>query len=377
MAFGLLIGWRCALWLFALLAMSTYLPTPAPTTAKLFFGRTVLSGEAHWHLQLVQEGYHATGDGAVLAAFPPLYALLVRAVGSATHSYIWAGAFVSHVALLGALAYLLALADFDRARPVAMRAGIAALLWPGAAQLGTISPDSTLLLTCAGALYHARRGQWGWAALWAALAGLTRGLGVLLVIPLLVSWLVQRRQRTASAPRRDLAALAAIVAAPIAFLTFLAVLWWQFGTPLTYFRAQHDLGFGTIRHPVGLGTIADWRAILTNDAPAVRGYNPDQAAFKTALIPAVVDAGCLLVAGLAGVWLLLRARWADGLFVLLGTLAIFAIWGLPNSPQHLLALVPLYLALAAWTSRTLIGYLAAFLSLEVLALTYYLYLNIL
>lgn len=376
-AFGLLVGWRCALWLFALLAMSTYLPTPAPTTAKLFFGRTVLSGEAHWHLQLVREGYHATGDGAVLAAFPPLYALLVRAVGFATHSYIWAGAFVSHVALLGALAYLLALVGLDRDRPVALRAGLAALLWPGAVQLGTISPDSTLLLTCTGALYHARRGQWGRAALWAALAGLTRGLGLLLAIPLLVIWLAQRRQQPASAPRRDLAALAATIAAPLAFLAFLAALWWQFGTPLTFFRAQHDLGFGTLRHPVGLGTIADWRAILNNAAPAVRGYNPEQSAFKTALIPAIIDATSLLVAGLAGVWLLLRARWADGLFVLLGTLAAFAIWGLPNSPQHLLALVPLYLALARWTNRPLIGYLAAFLSLEVLALTYYLYLNIL
>jgi hypothetical protein len=376
-AFGLLVGWRCGLWLFALLAMSTYLPTPAPTTPKLFFGRTVLSGEAHWHLQLVQEGYRATEDGALLAAFPPLYPLLVRLVGLAMPSFWLAGALVSHVALFGALVYLLALAGLDWDGPTALRAGIAALLWPSAAQLGTISPDSTLLLTCAGALYHARRGQWGWATLWAALAGLTRGIGVLIVIPLLAIWLVQRRQGAGGPLRQDLAAIGAVAAAPLAFLVFLAFLWWQFGTPLAFFRAQEELGYGTVLHPIGLGTIADWRAILDNSAPAVRGYNPERFAFNTALVPAIVDAGSLLIAGLAGMWLLLRARWADGLFVLLGTLASFAIWGLPNSPQHLLMLVPLYLALAAWTSRPLIGYLAAFFGLEVLALSYYLYLNIL
>jgi hypothetical protein len=376
-AFGLLVGWRCGLWLFALLAMSTYLPTPAPTTPRLFFGRTVLSGEAHWHLQLVQEAYRATDEGAVLAAFPPLYALLIRLLGLVTPSFVWAGALVSHAALLGALVYLLSLVSLDRDRPTALRAGLAALLWPGAAQLGTISPDSTLMLTCAGALYHARRGQWGWAALWAALAGLTRGSGVLIVVPLLVAWLVQRRQRADTAQRQELPAILAIAAAPLAFLIFLAFLWWQLGTPLAFFRAQHDLGFGTVHHPIGLGTVADWRAILDNAAPAVRGYNPERSAFKTSLIPAIVDAGTLLIGGLAGVWLLLRARWADGLFVLLGVIASFAIWGLPNSPQHLLALVPLYLALAVWTSRPLVGYLAAFLSLEVLALAYYLYLNIL
>jgi hypothetical protein len=185
------------------------------------------------------------------------------------------------------------------------------------------------------------------------------------------------RSRANTAQRQDLAAVLAVAAAPLAFLLFLATLWWHFGTPLTFFRAQHDLGFGTLHHPIGLGTIADWRAILDNAAPVVRGYNPERSAFKTSLIPAIVDAGTLLVGGLAGLWLLLRARRADGLFVLLGTLAAFAIWGLPNSARHLLALVPLYLALAVWTRRPLVGYLAAFLGLEVLALTYYLYLNIL
>ena len=41
-------------------------------------------------------------------------------------------------------------------------------------------------------------------------------------------------------------------AAPLAFLVFLAFLWWQFGTPLAFFRAQNELGYGTVRHPIGL-----------------------------------------------------------------------------------------------------------------------------
>jgi hypothetical protein len=198
-----------------------------------------------------------------------------------------------------------------------------------------------------------------------------------LAVPLLIEWFMQHRRQGESTNRRNAIGLVAVVAAPLAFGAFLAVIAWRYGTPLAFFRAQDALGYGTLRHPIGLLTVADWKAIIDNTAPAIRGYSPTHSAFKTVLITAVVDASALLVAGLAGVWLLLRARWVDGIFVLFGTIAAFAIWGLPDSPRHLLALVPIYLVLARWANRPLVGYIAALVGLETLALAYFLYLNVL
>ncbi len=374
---GLFLSWRLALWLFALLAMSIFPATPAPTTPTNFFERTLLSGEAHWYIQLLRQGYSAAIETPPLAAFPPLYPALVRLVALVVPSWTIAAGLVAHVALLGAIAYLLALVGLDGEPPSALRAGIAALLWPGSALLGTISPDSLILLTVTATLYHARREQWGRAATWAALAGLTRGMGVLVFFPLLITWLLHRPWRDASPRRVRMSGLIAVAAAPLAFAGFLAFLWWQLGSPLAFFRAQELLGSGSLHHPLGLITLADWKAITSGTAPLVRGYPTDPFFYRATFIPAIVDAGPLLAGASAGFWLVWRRRWSEGAFVLAGTILVFAIWGLPNSAHHLLPFVPIYVALSGWTARPAAGYLVALLGLELLALSYWLYLNLL
>lgn len=376
-AVGLFLGWRLALWLFALLAMSVFPSTPAPTTPTNFFERTLLSGEAHWYVELSRQGYSAAIETPPLAAFPPLYPALVRLVALVVPSWTIAAALVAHAALLGAIAYLLALAGLDGEPQGALRAGIAALLWPGSALLGTISPDSLILLTVTATLYHARREQWGRAATWAALAGLTRGMGALVFFPLLITWLQHCPRRGAGTRRVHLSGLIAVAAAPLAFAGFLAFLWWQLGSPFAFFRAQGLLGAGSLCHPLGLITLADWKAIAAGTAPLVRGYPTDPFFYRATFIPAIVDAGPLLIGAAAGFWLAWRRRWSEGVFVLVGTATVCAIWGLPDSAHHLLPFVPIYVALSGWTARPTAGYLVALLGLELLALSSWLYLNLL
>lgn len=374
---GMVAGWRAATWLFALLAASSteWPGLYPPASAADFFARALLQGEALWHVWIAQGGYAVAAHGPNSAAFPPLFALLIRLVALVAPSWSLAGALVAHGALMGALAYLVALARLDADRDTGLRAAAAALLWPAAPFLGAVYPGSTLLLTVTAALYHARRGQWARAGLWAALAGLTRGIGLLVVVPLAIEWLTQRERDAAAPTRRRLAGLLALAAAPLGFLGFLAFLGWQVGSPLAYFRAQAALGPGSLRHPLGLRTLLDLPAVLANTAPAIRGYPAAALPFQTVRISALIDAGVLLLAASAGVWLTLRVRRSYGLFVLAGVAVVALIDGLPGSARHLLFLAPLYLALGTWTRRPLAGYLAAMLGLALVALTLFLFVN--
>jgi len=367
----MIAAWRAAIWLFALLASYLGRETYAPESVTQFLERVLLQGEAFWHIWIGERGYAFSAEAPSTAAFPPLFALLLRLVALIVPSRIWVGALVVHAALVAALVYLVALVRLDRDRPAALRAVAATLLLPAAPFLGAVYPESTLLLAVTAALYHARRGHWGAAGGWAALAGLARGAGLLVLVPLLIEWGGQARR--AGGWRDRLRALAPLAAAPFAFLAFLAFLGGRVGVPDAFFRAQDVLGGGSLLRPAGLATFGS--SVLREVGPTVPHYPPTIIFFPAPLIPALIDIASLVVYTLLGLWLLLRVRTSYGLFVLTGVAASFLLGGLPGTGRHLLALAPAPLALAALTRHPVVGYLAALLGIAGLSLTVFSYVN--
>jgi hypothetical protein len=370
---GMLAGWRAALWLFALLSAYLARNIYPPSSADEFFSRTLLQGEALWHLWIGERGYDYVPGAPSTAAFPPLFALLVRLVALVVPSATVAGALVAHAATAAALAYLVALVRLDYDRATALRAVAAALLYPAAVFLGAVYPESTLLLTVTAALYHARRGQWGRAALWGALAGLTRGAGLLVLLPLIVEYVAQRARCRGATARGRVAPPLALALVPLPFLAFLGFLAWRTGSFAAHFLARDAFGRGSLLRPAGLAT--SWGDATGAVGPAAPAYPPAIAFFPDPLIPALLDGGLLLLFAGLGVWLLLRVRPSYGLFVLAGVAGAFAIGGLPGSNRHLLLLAPAYLALALLGRRPVVGYVAAMLGLMLLALTTFVYVN--
>lgn len=367
-ATGLMAAWQGIVWLFALLASYAGQTGTAPVSATEFFARVLLQEEGLRHLSIARVGYDATS-----AAHPPFFAMLTRLLATVVPSWPWAGAIISHVALVAALTYLVALARLDFDEPEATRSLGVALLWPAAPLLGMITSSSLLLLTITAALYHARRRQWGWAGVWAAHASLTGGLGVLVLIPLLVEWLEDRPWRLNRVTA--LSGLVAVLAAPVAFLAFLGLLQVHIGSPLAYFQAQADVSPGALLRPLGLETLFDWRAIAADTAPLVRGYPVGDVPFPTALIPAMIDSGIIALAALCAIWLLREGRRSYGFFVLAGVIVTILVGGLPGSSANLLPFVPIFLVLGHWLRRPVAGYLALILAFNLLALHLYLSVN--
>lgn len=151
-----------------------------------------------WFLAIADGGY---GDELGRPAFFPLYPLLARAFGLPLGSSLLGGIVVSSLAFVVALAVLhrLALLEFHDER-AARYAVLACAFFPMAFFHTAVYSEGLFLALSLGAVYAARTGGWAWAGTLGALAAATRSAGVVLVVPLALLYLHQRRETAPGAP---------------------------------------------------------------------------------------------------------------------------------------------------------------------------------
>jgi hypothetical protein len=210
--------------------------TPGVEPAALRDGLVAWDGT--WYRDLASGGYGSLPDESL--RFFPLYPLLGRllAVAVAGHE---APALVV-VANLASLAFAvgvrrLVLAE-GRGRAVAERAVWFTALFPSAFVLAWAYAEAVMLAAVVAALAGARRGRWWWAAGAGLVAGATRPLGLLLVIPVGIEALrVWRRDQG----HRRLAAVVATLAPAAGTGAYLAWVRVAYGDPLLPFTVQGDL----------------------------------------------------------------------------------------------------------------------------------------
>lgn len=182
-------------------------PAREPTLTDPFLN-TQVAFDSEYYLSIATVGYDDPLPGTMRApgsseaiplnyAFFPAYPLAIRAVAAPLSvlgltpvaTATLAGVVIS---ALGALGAMLALADIVRDRlgeRGGLRTAFYLLIFPTGFFLAQVYTEGLFLGLSFGSLALARRGRLGWAAVLAALAVWTRGIGVLLVIPLAWVWL--------------------------------------------------------------------------------------------------------------------------------------------------------------------------------------------
>jgi 4-amino-4-deoxy-L-arabinose transferase-like glycosyltransferase len=170
-------------------------PNPAgPAGSALqYTHRPLLASLTSWdgiyYLGIAADGYRA---GPVNGPYPnivffPLYPLAVRAVAAPLGGDVpLAGVLVANAAGLAALFVAYALARRRLGADAALLAATFVALQPGAVAFAMAYSDSLFLLLAITALLCAERDQRPAAGILAALAGLTRLQGALLIVPLLL-----------------------------------------------------------------------------------------------------------------------------------------------------------------------------------------------
>jgi hypothetical protein len=175
--------------------------------------------DAQWFFRIADTGYRAE-DGS--AAFFPLYPLLVRAASLLTGgSKLAAGIVVSNVSFCGALVVLYGLTARELSEAHARNAVLLLAIFPTSLFFLAPYSESTFLLLSVAAFWCARRDRWALAALAAALAAMTRSIGIVLAPALLVEAFQQHREADVPFLPRAAAALATLVGPLLYFLYWL------------------------------------------------------------------------------------------------------------------------------------------------------------
>jgi hypothetical protein len=327
--------------LTAVVALAAVALFPSPTTCPDVCHPStnpLLDAATRWDAKAYVDIAH-DGYGAVPAnnAYFPLYPFVMRVLatlfGGSGDAYLVAGLIISNAALLVALAYLASLVALDHDSATGTRAALYLLVFPMSVFLSVVYPESLLIATSIGAVYHARRGEWVRAAVLAALAALTRPfIGAAVAVPLAI----EAYQRSGVR-----AAVAAAGPAAVALVGWLVVLWRITGDPKAILTAEANWG---------VGPSVPFEAFLDLFDPRVYGF------------PYVVLGATLLIGVLVVLsWRFLRpslAAYASVVFLI-----SIATGSLTSSPRYYLAVFPAFVVLAivarGWAGRVYVALGAA------------------
>ncbi len=201
------------------------LATPQPAL-------TFIKWDAHWYTYIAAQGYDEKS-----VVFFPVLVLLIRAVAAFGLDYGLAGLIVCNLfALLSFVAMHVAL-SLDFPPRTVSRALYAYAVMPTAVFLNSIYTEPLFIafsLTC---VYFARQGRWWPAGVCAALATLTRNLGVCLVFLLAYEYYARCQLRGRQV--RQLLALGLAPSMLVAFMVYNAL---SFGDPVAFVHSQYAWG---------------------------------------------------------------------------------------------------------------------------------------
>ena len=294
--------------------------------------RVAMVGDSWWYRSIATRGYDRppVGEQDVNWAFFPLYPMVVRAL-SVSDSFAVNGMLVSNLAfacsllLLGALARRYGLSVEDAERAIFYLA-----FFPTSYFLSLPMTESLFLMLSLGCVLAGHHGRWLVAGLLGALAAATRSPGVLLVIPLAILFLIERRER----PVWRALPIALVPAGTGAFMWYLHRLT---NDPFAFAHVQEKWGrtaggfwvplFDYLGDPRAIGE--QWNLVALNFLMA------------------------LLLLGAAAV-LLVRRQWSPGAYTLASILLPLSTSSLQSVARYALVIFPLFFVLAMAGRRPMV-----------------------
>lgn len=310
-----------------------------------------------FYVSIAEEGYQYTGVELPSVAFFPLLPLLMRAVTPLVGDTLLAGILITNVALILATILFYRLVNEGWGQRTADRASWYFLIFPVAFFGSAIYTESLFLLGAIGALYFARRGYWEVAALLGIATAMTRFIGILVAVMLLVEWWVQRRA-TIEGSRPSFRALIAPAAVPLGTLVYMAYLQRVFGDPLAF---VHGAAAWSRQPQSPLNMLADLFKT------PVGGWG---SAFLTGTIHLNnwLDFAFVVVFLILGFILLYQKRWSEGVFITLGVLISISSGLLMSQRRYMWVMFPAFIILAQWGDRPWVDKLITTISLVCLGL---------
>ena len=208
--------------------------------------------DADQYLKIVTTGYWSDTEGWVRTVFFPLYPIVVRFFQFGFIDARLSAMVVSWLSLGGACVYLYKLVLLDADGPAARRAVKFLLIFPLTVFLGAPFTESLFLFLSLACLYHMRKRQFLLACALGGLAALTRNVGVLLAVPVLIEMLrtdgILPRGDAQNRWKRFLGHAALLLVIPLGTLGYLLMNYALTGDAFMFLKMQQQYwnqGFGS------------------------------------------------------------------------------------------------------------------------------------
>lgn len=187
------LGVRLALLFITFMGLGA-LPNINFYTKELFFPKPELSywsRWANWDGKAYQD-IALTGYEPVLTVFFPFYSILIKTLTLVGISSFWAGFLISNTATILAMFFLFKLILLDFKESIAKKAILALIIFPTSFYLVSLYNESLALFTIVAAFYFTRKKKWGWAAIFAGFASITRLTGLAAIIGIFFEYLINQ-----------------------------------------------------------------------------------------------------------------------------------------------------------------------------------------
>ncbi len=289
--------------------------------------------DSGWYLTVIRDGYSYNPEAQSNIAFFPAFPYLTRLFDwLLPGNEVFAGLLVVHLAFFGALLYIYQLVRIDYPDDAAWRALFFLLIFPAAFFFSAFYAESLIIFGMAGALYHARRGQWLLAGLFGMFTGLTKLIGLILIVPLMLEML-----RQGAIQRFNLRAWAGAGMTLAGGAGYLAYLHVWLGDFRVYFWNQEHWN----RTSFDPEPFIQFFQYLTGDDLGYLEYPARMTELYSFYF--LIDVGSLLVFLAAGVYLWVRVLPSYGALVLAGAL-VPALSGAPIAmARHMAILFPVFI----------------------------------
>jgi len=198
-------------------------------------GAPVMRWDSVYYVQVAQDGY----TNAKQAGFFPLYPYVIGFLGAP----IVTGALLSLVAFAAALVLFDRLTVLETGDALVARRAVWLLaLFPASLFFSAVYTEALFLLLSVGSFYAARQGRWSWAGVLGGAAAMTRNVGVMLLVPLVILYLWGPREDRSG--RRGRFALRAdalwLLLVPAGCALVAALMWHKFDDPFTAWTSQES-----------------------------------------------------------------------------------------------------------------------------------------
>ncbi|HYM46434.1 MAG TPA: mannosyltransferase family protein [Solirubrobacteraceae bacterium] len=316
-----------------------------------------------FYVQIAVNGYHR----AVLGAFFPFYPLTVRWLNVVLATPLVAAIIVSLASFAVALYLLHRLVTLELGGEHARTAVLVLAFFPTALFFSMAYPEALLLALAIGAVYAARTGHWGWAAILGALASATHSDGVLVAIPIALLYLY--------GPRADREPLLAapvsrwrpryplrldilwVLLVPLGLLAFFGYMDVEYGDALRPLHLNETIWH---RHFEFLGGITGIVGAVGHSLHTIASVRPAGLFPGTNRVAReaganILDAAMLVLALAATIGVIRRLPFAYSAYTVITLVLLVSapISGQPlvSLPRYILLLFPLYMSIALWLDR--------------------------